>query len=270
MTRRADRNGVRAVFAVALALLLSGYAAPALADDSTPPDVRDAYSTKALDNLRASNGGTKDAGNMGDAGVPDFSSAARFGDPHQISVWSAELIAGDAKAPAVTATDEWLASVLAADGEVLGTYRVWRPSAAARAEMAGFNNDVELGRALSALPSDAVLVNDAPSAQWLSLDDGVVSALNQVAAVEVPSPMPVSELAPIVAKRYAQAIADAEGHDDAVGGGGSTGVHRPWYDGTKVWIIAGVTAAILAGALGAAIALSRERRRAGPRANDLG
>lgn len=170
MTVRAHRHIVRATLALVLATLLTGAAAPALGADAAPPDVRNAYSDQALEDLRASKENTVDVGDMDDAGVPDFSSAV-------------------------------------------------------------FNKDVDLGHALTKVPPTAYLINDAPSAQWLSLDDGVVSALNAVATLEVPSPMPVAELAPIVSERYEEAVRDAEGGDDAVGGGGPIADRRPWHYG---------------------------------------
>lgn len=263
MSTRSRRATFPALAALALTAFLAGMSTSAYADDTVPPDVQDAYSQQAIDYLRTSSEGTVDVGNIGDSEVPDFSSAARFGTPHEIYSWSSGMIAGDTKVDPVAASGEWLAPILTETGDVLGTYRVWRPSEGAKAEMAGYNNDVDLGRQLGTLSATARLVNDAPSAEWLSLDRGTVSALNQTATVEVPYPVPVAELTPIVAKRYAQAIEDAKGRDDAVGGGGPRDDQRPWYYGMNLWVLTGGVIALAAGIAGVTIVLVRRQRGAG-------
>jgi hypothetical protein len=251
---------VRTGIVLAIAGALSATTTSAMAAESTPPDVQDAYSAQALSALRASQQTTVDAGNVAGQPVPDFSAAATFGAAHQIHTWSDAMIAGDTSAVPTTATEEWLATVLTAKGNPLGTYRVWRPAAGNTAEMAGYNNDLELARAIVAMPADAILVNDAPSGEWLSIEDSTVSALNQVATFEVPSPMSVADYTPIISERYAAAVADAADRDGAVGGGGPREDRRPWDSGMNPWILLLGTIALVGGAAIGITIVVRHRR----------
>ncbi len=176
---------------------------------------------------------------MKDAGVPDLTAAAQFGEPRLIYTWSEAMIAGDTTANALESTAEWTAPFLTADGTPLGTYRVWRPPEKVTAEMAGYNNDVELARNLASMPSEAYLVHEAPTESWFGVEDGIVSPLGQLAAREVPEPISVERLTPIIAKRSADAMAGP---------------------GINIGLLVG-TILIVGAVAGATIILRRRRRR---------
>lgn len=246
---------------VAALAVTVGMASPAAADEAVPGDVVAAYSDRAIDALRVSG---DDSVDVDKSEVPDFSAASRFGEPHQVFLWSSASIAGDSAATAVEPLEEWVAPILTEHGDVLGTYRVWRERPKSAAELAGFDNDIELARALESLSAGAILVSDPPSGAWLSLEDGIVSPLNDLATVEVPYPSPVEEVTALVAKRYAAAIAQAGGESDSMGGGAPLTDRRPWHYGIEAWVVVGgITVAAAGAALAGLVLVGKRRRRAG-------
>jgi hypothetical protein len=212
-----------------------------------PPDVQAAYSIDALNALRNAE---ESLVTVDKTGVPDFSAAESFGAPRQVNLWSTELITGKLPSEPTSALEEWLAPILGPAGEVLGTYRVWRATSGGNAELAGYNDDIELGAALQELGDGSVLVSDPAIEAWYVLRDGSVSALNQSAVREVPYPMPVDEVARTIADRYDAAIRNSEQVGDGAAGGMTVEDRRPWYYGMNLWILATGSLVLLASALG--------------------
>ncbi|MGC0370555.1 hypothetical protein [Microbacterium sp. SLBN-111] len=194
------------LIAMALAADTTSAARAADGDAEVPADVADAYSSAAIANLRDIDASANTADGPK---VPDIGSAALFGVPRQIHLWSPALIAGEVDGDAVAPLDEWLAPIVGADGDLVGTYRVWRPTAGSTAEYAGYNDDDDLARALDGLDDRATLVSDPTIDAWYAVRDGVVTALNASASREVPSPASVDEMRGVVSTRYAEAIAGA-------------------------------------------------------------
>ncbi len=145
-----------------------------------------------------------------ETGGPDFSQATSFGLPWQIQLWSNDLISGKPSAEPTKPIEEWLAPILGPEGDVLGTYRVWRPSPGSEAELAGYDGDIELASALQKIDPQSALVSDPTIGAWYALSEGTVTALNQSAAREVPSAMPIDEVAGLVSARYAEAITKSQ------------------------------------------------------------
>lgn len=228
------------------------------ASEKIPPDVQAAYSAAAITDLQ----NVEDSLVTTDkTGVPDFSSASSFGTPHQVHLWSAELIAGKTSSDPTAPLEEWLASIDGPSGELLGTYRVWRPAAGNTAELAGYSDDIELAGALSKLDDKSDLVSDPAIEGWYAVSDGSVTALNQSAAREVPYTASIEEVAGIVAARYAAAIQNSEEVGEGAAGGMAVEDRRPWYYGMDPWVL-GVGVLLLLAAAGAAVWRVTVRRRA--------
>lgn len=246
-------GGVFALISVFGLLVAAAPPARALAP-AIPEDVASLYSSEALAELRESGDEMVSTGE-----VVDFREARDFGEIKRIHTWSSAFLAGRSSAEPVAATEEWLAPILGRDGSSLGTYRVWRPKVDAPAEFAGYNNETELGNAMQKLAPTTQLVEDPRTAGWFALADGTVTALTEQAEKEVPYPAPVDEVMPIIHKRVAQTIADSEGIDGAVGGGGVQD-RRPWHSGIDPAIWAGL-ALLIAGTAGAVGVVRRTQRR---------
>ncbi|MEN9619923.1 MAG: hypothetical protein RL499_116 [Actinomycetota bacterium] len=249
----------RVLFAAVVAVALSaGTLAPAHgAANEIPPDVRAAFSDDALEALQKSDESSVTV-DQGDA--PDFSTATSFGVPRQVSLWSTDLILGKPSDQPTTALNECIAPILGPAGEPLGTYRVWRPSSDSRAELAGYNNDIELATALLKLDKETILVSDPTIEAWYSMRDGSVTAVNQSAAREVPYPTAIDEVAGLIAERYGAAISDSEEVGEGAAGGMTVVDRRPWYYGMDPWILGAGAILLLVAALGG-IWWARSRRR---------
>ena len=115
----AMRRLIRFVLGTAAAVALSlGSVAPAYADpEELPADVQAAFSSTALEHLRTAEDSLV---TVDETGIPDFSSASAFGAPHQVNLWSSELIAGKQFSDPTSPLDEWLAPILGPAGELLG------------------------------------------------------------------------------------------------------------------------------------------------------
>lgn len=252
---------IRSLFGFVIAVALSaGSLAPAhAAGNEIPPDVRAAFSDDALAALQKSE---ESQVTVDGTGVPDFSAATSFGVPRQVYMWSTDLILGKPSDEPTTALDEWLAPILGPAGEPLGTYRVWRPTPDSTAELAGYNNDIELAAALQKLDEVSVLVSDPTIEAWYAVRDGSVSAVNQSAAREVPYPTAIDEVALLVAERYGAAIADSEEVGEGAAGGMAVDDRRPWFYGMDPWILGAGSLLLLVAAWGG-IWWARARRRVG-------
>jgi hypothetical protein len=247
------------VSASALAMTLTATLPAYAGDDEAPADVQAAYSSEALDYLRAADDSEV---TVDQTGVPDFSSAAAFGTPHQVNLWSPELIAGKSFSEPISPLEEWLAPILGQGGEPLGTYRVWRPTSDSKAELAGYNDDIELARALLQIDDKSDLVSDPAIEAWYAVSDGSVTAVNQSAAREVPYPTSIADVAKIVSARYAEAIETSEEAGEGAAGGMPVDDRRPWYYGMDPWVLGAGVLLLIASAIGAVFWM-RARRQAG-------
>ncbi|MBA4248134.1 MAG: hypothetical protein C0444_07560 [Microbacterium sp.] len=258
---RAATQLVRSLFGFAVAVALSaGSLAPAhAATDEIPLDVQAAFSDDALAALRQSE---ESPSADGETGGSEFTGATSFGAPRQVHLWSSDLILGKSSDQPTTALDEWLAPILGPAGEPLGAYRVWRPTPESTAELAGYNNDIELAAALQKLDEVSVLVSDPTIEAWYAVRDRSVSAVNQSAAREVPYPTAIDEVALLVAERYGAAIADSEEVGEGAAGGMAVDDRRPWFYGMDPWILGAGSLLLLVAAWGG-IWWARARRRVG-------
>ncbi|WP_146086482.1 hypothetical protein [Rathayibacter sp. AY1D1] len=234
--------------ALAVAFSLGSLATAQAATEGIPSDVQAAYSTEALEKLRTAD---ETLVTVDETGVPDFSSASSFGTPHQVNLWSSDLISGKASNTPTSPLEEWLAPILGPDGEPVGTYRVWRPTSDSKAELAGYNDDTELVGALQALSEKSVLVSDPTFEAWYAVSDGSVSALNESAAREVPYTTSLNEVASIVSTRFAESIKNSEATGEGAAGGMTVLDRRPWYYGMDPWMLGAGAFLLLASAAGA-------------------
>lgn len=243
-----------AVLAVAGVFILDD-AGRATAASELPPDVREFFDEQALDVLLdAGHGVSVEIG----PDEPDFSIADRLGEAQEVFTWSAEFIAGRETTAPVETLHEWVSA--AYDGDTLvGTISAFRPSPDSRAELAGYNNDLVLGRAVEGLSDDAILVTDPPSGSLYSLSGGSLIALNDPAAFETSGTTTLAEFQPIIAERYANDIAMAGNSEDSVGGGHALEDRRPWV--FDVPAVVGGVALIVVGLGIGAFAIFRRRRR---------
>ncbi|MFT4287028.1 hypothetical protein [Nocardioides sp.] len=242
---------------IATATLLAVPTAPATADaPDVPDDVSQAFNGEALSHLREMN-----ATDMEKSGVrtTNVSAATDFGDPRQIHMWSANLLASAAVDEPVEAMLEWVAPILDENGDALGTYRVWRSAPDRAAEFATYDGEVELGESLESVPLDATLIGDVETGGWFWLADGEVTPLNDLARAEVPRSVPVSEVASIVSARH-QAMLAMSTEEDSAGG---APVQRAAIDsdGFNWPLVAGSGALVLVGVAGALVVTVRGRRR---------
>lgn len=253
----------RLLCGLALAAVVgAGSVTLANADEGTPNDVQAAYSEEALAGLRSME---ESSVSIDETDGPDFSAATSFGFPRRVHLWSDDLVQGEETAVPTTTVDEWLAPVLGPEDEPLGTFRVWRPTSEKQAELAGYNDDAELAGALQKLEDDSALISDPTIEAWYALDGGIVTALNQSAAREVPIPAAIDEVAGTVAARYAEAIESSEEIGEGAAGGMPVDDQRPWYDGMNLGILIPAIMLILAAGLGLAWQTlnARKRRRSG-------
>lgn len=236
-------------------------AASARADDAVPDDVVAQYTTDAAERLRDAGESQVDV-ESDDGASPDFASASAFGAIHRLYAWSPAFIDGTSSDRPVSAMDEWLAPVLDDRGETVGTYRVWRPSSGSRAEMAGYDDDRELARELQHMASSALLVEDPMSGGWFVVDGETISAANDIASLEVPSPASAEDVMILIAERYAEAIAAGAGQPDSVGGGGPRGVGESSAPPLDVVAFGAGALLALAGAAGLIVVVRTVRGRA--------
>lgn len=244
-------------FGLVVAFSAGSLGAAHAASEEIPPDVQAAFSSTAIKDLQAVGDSVV---SVDDAGVPDFSSTSSFGTPHQVLLWSPELISGRMSSNPTTPLEEWVAPIIGSDDKLLGTYRVWRPTTGSKAELAGYNDDIELASALNDLKDESALVSDPAIEGWYAVHDNSVTALNQSAAREVPYATPIDEVARIVSTRYAEAIQNSEEVGEGAAGGMAVEDLRPWYYGMDPWILGAGVLLLIASASAAAWWVSVRRR----------
>jgi hypothetical protein len=180
-------------------------------------------------------------------GAPDFSGSVQADDVHEIFRFSDAFYAGKDVGPAVVRTDQWVAGVRRG-AKALGTITVH--AAAGAVDLVGFDGNIPLATALAGVAEDETLVADESGGAWFAIDGDTVRPVNAQALIELPQPAPLSDLRRVVAARVAQAIADADGMSDAVGGGGPV-ASVPADEG--FWGVGTLLAGFLVLAVGAAV-----------------
>jgi len=143
-------------------------------------------------------------------------------EPHAVHMWSNDFLA-DEDGAAVEEAHEWIAVRLDADGVVQGTALAWEPTEA-EYELAGYDNDVELGELVlmfaAGAPPAAQLVHDAPSGAWYMLADDTVTPLNDWASQIVPEATPLGDARAVIAEEHRRSVEACRGVDGCAGGGG--------------------------------------------------
>lgn len=111
-----------------------------------------------------------------------------FGPIHQTATFSRAYLEGDSSAP-VGPVEEWVASMLTADGRVMGFMRV-------REGFANPVEDVAVGEALDTVPQTAWIV-EHPTGTF-AVDGTTVAAVDDRARQLLPDPVPVSDFQPVL------------------------------------------------------------------------
>ena len=201
------------------------------------------------------------SGGNGELGQPpvDYGEVTKFGAIGEMFVWSQEFLFEGVVDNPTQPINQWIAPALRENGEAVGTYSVRRPVPNAQVEPGSFDNDHELGTALNGAPEGVQLVMDPTIGGWYFIKDGMVTALNSQAAVEIPRPVTLEEFRPIVAQRYAEAIEASQGTPGSAGGGG---LNAPWWYRNQVAIslVGGFAALTVAGVV---FVVLRRKREAG-------
>lgn len=232
---------------------------PATVPGATPPSaVASWFSTRAVAVIRDTAAGGTSLG----AGRVDFSTASAVGTPHRVSTWSrAFLTAGTRYRAAVSASTLWIAAIRAPSG-VIGT--IVATSGAAGVAFVSYDDQVDLGGALSKIPSTTVVVHDPELSSWVSLAAGRVRAMTAMTAVDLRSSMALATYRGILITRHASAAANSAGKAGATGGGGPvipTPETAP-VDAVTGW--GGATLVLLGGGGLALYLRSRRHERARP------
>ena len=211
---------MRHLAAVTALLLIGTQVAHAETSAEIPDDVARVFSSDFVQEMNESAENSVVIGegevSVGESPV-DFSGVVGFGACHEVFLWDRAFIIDGAASTPFTTANEWIVPALAENGNALGIAMAWRPAPEAKAEVAGYSNDTELGNALEKIPEGAQLVHDPTIDGWYFVQDGMVTALNSRAATEVLHPMPLKEFQKIIGKRWADREAAA-----ASEGGGAT------------------------------------------------
>lgn len=263
VTPYAQEKRMRRVTMMTLAFLLLGTPATEAqpSDDDIPNDVMNAFMVDMLDDMhRGSDTAVvlgKDASQLGRP--DDYTGVVGFGPIHEVYGWSQEYIAGENTDTPFRPYDEWIAASLLEDGTVVGTARVRRPTPTSAAEFGEISNRFELGQALNMVPDDAILVEDPTNIGWYAVRDGIVTAVSDQAAAEVPTPMTLDEFQSIIAERWAAREAASQGIPGSAGGSGVGDVSWWHRHEAAVFRRGGLVAFILAGVI-AGISIRSVRR----------
>lgn len=198
--------------AIAIGLLgligVLGTGTAAAAEEPVPPGVAAAFRDDALAFIAA------------DGQVPEMADASAIGTVHEIFTWTAAFVSGESTSRPFESTRQWVATVLAGP-RAIGTVLVWLPDGV-NAEVAGYNDDAELGAALETV-GDAAYVQDELSGAAYVVDGVRVEPLNKRATAELPLAASVSDFQKRMLARAAEAKDDelppavTNAADDAVG-----------------------------------------------------
>ncbi|WP_299273314.1 hypothetical protein [uncultured Georgenia sp.] len=127
------------------------------------------------------------------------------GAPRPQHRWSTEFLAGEATDTPVTPLEQWVAPY-AGDGVPAGTVVAWREEDAVT--LAYVDDHAELGKALTDLAPDAVLVEEPMLGAYFSLVDDEVTTLIP-GFYQGPSSAPLSTFRPVLAEQLDELVAAA-------------------------------------------------------------
>ncbi len=147
-------------------------------------------------------------------------SKPQFGAVFRVHTWTRAFLAGDERAAATEAIDQW-AAPLFDEGRVVGTVVAWRdPQLGGEVALAYFDEDREAGLALAELEEKTHLVLDAPLSSYFTISGDRVRAISGAAKRELEGEQELLGYQRVLVERYA----GAEQYDPAEGyaGGGAT------------------------------------------------
>lgn len=145
---------------------------PGAAEPVVPAQVADYFATGLVPRLAQLYAPGKKAGS-----ALTFGDTTRVGAIHRVLAWTAAYRRGGSTTSPTELTNNWIATVSANSGEVLGEALVWINPADDLPELADFDLGTGLATALARAPQGRLILHDDARKAWLAVDGPAVTVL---------------------------------------------------------------------------------------------
>ena len=164
------RKAIAVVVLATAAVFATGSAANALDEPRVPENVGKYFASELRPRLAELFGAKAGAGVV-------FDSATKVGGIHRVLTWTTAFLSGAKTDEPTRLTNNWVATVTAADGTIAGVATVWINPASDQAELADFSPGPALATALGTAPTGTLIIRDDSRSAWLATDGTTLTPL---------------------------------------------------------------------------------------------
>ena len=152
------------------AVFATGSAASALDEPRVPENVGQYFASGLMPRLAELFGAKAGAEVV-------FDSATKVGGIHRVLTWTTTFLSGAKTDEPTRLTNNWVATVTAADGTIAGVATVWINPASDQAELADFSPGPALATALGTAPTGTLIIRDDSRSAWFATDGTTLTPL---------------------------------------------------------------------------------------------